>query len=248
MSVDFKPAATERQRSYYDQTSPRYDAIHSHDVDEHAFAFAYMLSMIDFLGVESVLDVGSGTGFALMNLKQRRPGLAATGVEPSAAQRAAGYSKGLSQTELVEGNAMQLAFADRSFDLVCEFGALHHMPRPDLAVGEMLRVARKAIFVCDTNGFGQGGAVARFVKQAINAVGLWPLANLIKTRGKGYSYAEGDGVMYSYSVFNDHRQIARQCSSVHLLNLTNASPNLYASASHVAVLGILRGADFHDRR
>ena len=138
---------------------------------------------------------------------------------------------------------MRLAFADGSFDLVCEFGALHHIPRPELAISEMLRVARKAIFVCDSNNFGQGGKFSRFLKQAINAVGLWPAANLIKTKGKGYTLSDGDGVTYSYSVFTNYKQISKGCESVYLLNTSSSGPNLYRTSSHIALLGIVRPKD-----
>jgi len=48
-------------------------------------------------------------------------------------------------------NAERLSFADRSFDYVFCKESLHHMPRPYLAIYEMLRVARKGIFVVEPN-------------------------------------------------------------------------------------------------
>jgi ubiquinone/menaquinone biosynthesis C-methylase UbiE len=232
--------AVEIQRAYYAATAARYDAMHVAEDDEHGFALVHMIAAAEQLGVRSILDIGSGTGRALLKVKKALPAVRIVGIEPSPELRAVGHAKGLSEAELIDGDAMRLAFADGSFDLVCEFGALHHIPRPAAAVSEMLRVARKAIFISDSNNFGQGGALTRFVKQALNAVGLWPLADLIKTRGRGYTISEGDGLAYSYSVFNDLGQIARRCRSVHMLNTTNAGPNLYRTASHVAVLGILR--------
>lgn len=233
-------SAMDIQRNYYVETSHRYDEIHKHDRDEHGVAFAYMTAMIDFFGIGSVLDVGSGTGFALLKLKEKMPHIKAIGVEKSAAQRAVGHSKGLTAAELVDGDAMSLAFPDESFDLVCEFGALHHMPHPELAIAEMLRTARKAIFVCDGNNFGQGSKFSRFLKQTLNASGLWPAANLIKTRARGYTLSDGDGVMYSYSIFGDYKQISRSCAPVYLMNTGHGGPNLYRSASHVALLGVKR--------
>jgi ubiquinone/menaquinone biosynthesis C-methylase UbiE len=227
------------QRAYYVETAHQYDDIHKHDRDEHGFGLAYMLAMAEFFGVGSVLDVGSGTGFALLRVKARMPHIRAIGVEPSPAQRSIGYRKGLSQSELLDGDAMKLAFPDGSFDLVCEFGALHHIPRPELAISEMLRVARKAIFICDTNNFGQGGKASRLLKQAINWLGLWRVANLVKTKGRGYTISAGDGVMYSYSVFTNFKQIAMACESVYLLNTASAGPNLYRTASHVALWGMV---------
>jgi SAM-dependent methyltransferase len=159
-------------------------------------------------------------------------------VEPSRELREEGYRKGLSADELVDGDAQNLSYADGEFDLVCEFAALHHIPDPQRAVSEMLRVAKKAIFISDANNFGQGSPLARLVKQIIDSVGLWPLANYIKTRGKGYIVTEGDGVSYSYSVFNQYAQIKSACRSVHFINTTDAGPNFYRSASNLALLGI----------
>lgn len=232
--------AVKNQREYYAKTAHQYDELHVADDDEHGFALAFMLSAMEHLGIESVLDVGSGTGRALLKIRDRMPHVRILGVEPSEPLRAAGHAKGLTPAQLVDGDALRLAYDDASFDLVCEFGVLHHVAKPAVAVDEMLRVARRAVFISDANNFGQGGAVARTVKQLIDAAGLWPLANFIKTRGKGYSYSEGDGVAYSYSVFNNYEQIARRCESVHMLNTMNATPNLYRTAAHVALLGVLR--------
>ncbi|HZL59303.1 MAG TPA: class I SAM-dependent methyltransferase [Stellaceae bacterium] len=226
------------QRAYYAATADRYDRMHVGEHDEHAFALSFMIAAAGYLDIRSILDVGSGTGRALLKLDEKLPGVTAIGIEPSPALRRVGHAKGLSETTLIDGDALNLPFADGAFDLVCEFGALHHIPDPSKAVSEMLRVSRKAIFVSDGNNFGQGGALPRFLKQAINAVGLWPLANFIKTRGKGYSVSDGDGLAYSYSVFNDYRRIAKECSSIKMLNTMNAGPNLYRTAPHVALLGI----------
>jgi ubiquinone/menaquinone biosynthesis C-methylase UbiE len=226
------------QREYYAATAHKYDEMHGEERDEHGFALAYMVAAVRHFGISSILDIGSGTGRALLSLKAEIPSIKVVGVEPSSELRNIGYAKGLSTSELVDGDAMALAFADGSFDLVCEFAALHHMPRPAAAVSEMLRVARKAIFISDSNNFGQGRKLSRLLKQAINSVGLWPLADLLKTRGKGYTTSEGDGLAYSYSVFNDYKQIAAKCRSVHMLNTLNAGPNLYRTAGHIALLGL----------
>ena len=226
------------QRAYYAKTASVYDAMHVAEDDDHAFALAYMIGVADFLGVESVLDIGSGTGRVLTKIKTKLPHISIVGIEPSHELRKIGYAKGLSQSDLIDGDAMKLDFADESFDLVCEYAALHHIPKPNVAVSEMLRVSKRAISISDANNFGQGGKISRHVKQLINALGLWPIADYIKTKGKGYTVSEGDGLAYSYSVFNDYAQIKSKCKSVHVLNTTNSDPNLYRSAPHVALLGI----------
>jgi ubiquinone/menaquinone biosynthesis C-methylase UbiE len=134
--------------------------------------------------------------------------------------------------------ATNLEFEDKSFDLVCAFGMLHHIKEPSLAVTEALRVARKAVFVSDSNNFGQGSPVFRAVKQTLNACRLWPIANWLKTKGKGYGLTEGDGLAYSYSLFSNFKQIRNECSRVYLFSTTDSGSNLYRSAPCVAALGI----------
>ncbi len=233
----------EIQRAYYAKTAYRYDDTHVNHEGEHDFALRFLVAAVQHLGIRSILDVGSGTGRVLIEFSRVMPGVTAVGIEPSAELREVGYSKGLSRSQLIDGDAMKLAFEDGSFDLVCEFGALHHISVPSRAVSEMLRVSGKAIFISDVNNFGQGSRMSRLLKQAINAMGLWPLADWIKTRGKGYVMSEGDGLVYSYSVFNDYKQIREACESVHVVNTTDAAPDLYRAASHVALLGIKRRPD-----
>lgn len=231
------------QRAYYANTAQKYDDMHVAERDEHGFALQFMISVLEHFDIRSILDIGSGTGRALMRIMDKMPNVSIVGVEPSSELRSIGYAKGLLDTQLIDGDGMNLAFADGSFDLVCEFGALHHIPEPSRAVAEMLRVARRAVFISDANNFGQGGRVSRLIKQSINAVGLYTFANLIKTKRKGYTISEGDGLAYSYSVFNEYKQISRRCQSVHTLNTIDGRPNHYRTASHVALLGIKRQTD-----
>jgi ubiquinone/menaquinone biosynthesis C-methylase UbiE len=231
-------AEVEVQRGYYAKTASEYDRMHISAHDEHGFALSYMISVVDYLAIESILDIGSGTGRALITVKSKVPHVKIVGIEPSRELREVGYSKGITDSDLIDGDATNLQFADGSFDLVCEYAALHHIPKPHLAISEMLRVSKRAIFISDCNNFGQGSRVSRYVKQIINAVGLWSIADYIKTKGKGYTISDGDGLAYSYSVFNDYARIKSECKSVHFLNTINSGPNLFVDASHVALLGI----------
>jgi ubiquinone/menaquinone biosynthesis C-methylase UbiE len=228
----------EIQRAYYAESANHYDDMHVHEDDAHSFALRFMLAAIQYFGIRSILDVGSGTGRGLLKIKLEMPDIKAVGIEPSAELRKVGHSKGLLETELIDGDAMDRPFSDGSFDLVSEFGALHHIPVPSKAVSEMLRVSHHAVFISDCNNFGQGSKLSRLLKQTINAVRLWPFVDLIKTRGKGYTISKGDGLAYSYSVFNNYERIKKECSSIHLLNTVDAGPNLYRTADNVALLGI----------
>ncbi|MCX7101575.1 MAG: class I SAM-dependent methyltransferase [Methylobacter sp.] len=229
----------EQQRRYYAETANLYDTLHvSEEENEHFFALSFLIGMLDYLQIKSILDIGSGTGRALCHLKEMRPELRLMGIEPVKELREVGYSKGLSELELIEGDVNSLQFDKNEFDLVCEFGVLHHIRKPEQAVSEMLRVAKKGILISDSNNFGQGSPSSRAIKQLINSLGLWPIFDLIKTRGKGYTISEGDGLGYSYSVFNNYKQIDEQCKIIHLLNTINGGINPYKTASHVALLGL----------
>ena len=226
------------QREYYARNANRYDAACVGRGDEHHLALAFMVGALEYLDVHSVLDVGSGTGRVLRYLKERAPAVRRTGLEPVDELREIARASGIDAAEILGGDAQQLPFADGSFDLVCAFGVLHHVRDHARVVAEMLRVAGKAIMISDVNNFGQGPRWKRAVKQALHAAGLWGMADLVKTGGRGYSLTEGDGLSYSYSVYDDFPSIRASCRSVHVLNTRDASTNPYRSAPHVALLGI----------
>lgn len=229
---------TEIQREYYANTAVQYDAMHLETDKEHEFALAILYGLIDYLAIDSVLDIGSGTGRVIQYLKNRRSGIHIIGIEPVAELRDIGHQKGIDAKSLIDGDVEKLDFDNDSFDLVCEFAVLHHVPTPQVAVAEMLRVAKKAIYISDTNRFGQGNWLNRKLKQTLKSLGLWNTANWIKTGGKKYIFSEGDGVAYSYSVFDNYYQIKQACRSVHIFNTVGAGVNLYDSAPNVALLGI----------
>lgn len=228
------------QRDYYSKTADKYDDMHvdSNEKDEHFFALTFMIAALDYFEIQSILDIGAGTGRAIQYIKKKRPELRVMGIEPVKELRQIGHDKGLTEGELTYGDATKLQFAAGEFDLVCEFGVLHHIKHHELAVSEMLRVARKAILISDSNNFGQGSFVARSIKQLINAFGFWDVADFIKTKGKGYTVSEGDGLGYSYSVFNDYKKVQAQCKKIHLLNTKDGHINPYRTASHIALLGV----------
>jgi ubiquinone/menaquinone biosynthesis C-methylase UbiE len=228
----------EKQKRYYSETANKYESAHIKEKDEHSFALSFLIASLDYLEVKSILDIGSGTGRAIRFIKEHRSDLRIVGIEPVKELREVGYSHGLSAEDLIDGDATKLQFGPSEFDLVCEFAVLHHLRRPELAVSEMLRVSEKAIFISDCNTFGSGSLLSCTMKQLLNYFRLWPLANLIKTKGKIYTKSDCDGIAYSYSVFNNFKQIKKQCKYVHILNTKSGAINPYKTASHVALLGI----------
>lgn len=204
---------------------------------EHDWPLAILLGYMSIARPASVLDVGAGSGRALHLMRERFPELTVCGVEPSADFRAIGHREfKLGPEELRDGDATRLPFPDGSFDVVTEFGALHHMRHPAQAVAEMVRVARQTVFISDCNNFGQGSALTRIIKQTLHAVGLWRAADWIKTRGKGYSITEGDGLAYSYSIFDDLPIVRRHFSRVMVMNTQGQATNHYREAPTVVVL------------
>jgi ubiquinone/menaquinone biosynthesis C-methylase UbiE len=225
------------QRAYYKSAAQSYDAGHVREKDEHFFALRFLEAAIDQYGITSVLDVGAGTGRVAHYLKAKRPALRIVSVEPVKELREVGHAKGLTDAELIEGDATKLQFADGAFDLVCEFGILHHVRHPETVIAEMMRVAKVGIFISDSNNFGRGSPLSRAIKQFLDALGLWRIADWVKTKGKGYEITEGDGLAYSYSVFNNYAQIAQVCRT-HIVNTEPAGINPYRTAPHIALLGI----------
>jgi ubiquinone/menaquinone biosynthesis C-methylase UbiE len=197
------------QRRYYTGTAARYDSMHAHEGDGDSRSLKLVSAFLRMAEARSVLDVGAGTGRGVRYLRDTMPDLLVRGVEPvSALVDQAAEKIGAPQDGFVQASGEALPFRDASFDAVCSFAILHHVPKPDVVVGEMLRVARKAVLILDSNRFGQGRWPVRMAKLALYKAGLWGVVNYIKTGGKGYLFTEGDGVAYSYSPYDSFDQIA----------------------------------------
>jgi hypothetical protein len=109
---------------------------------------------------------------------------------------------------LLLGSGYEQPSEDESFDAVFECGVLHHVAEPGPWVAEMIRVAKLVIFLSDSNRLGQGGQAARLLKIALWKCGLWRAASFAQTRGKMYAFSDGDGLAYSYGVFDSYDQLA----------------------------------------
>lgn len=226
---------TELQRAYYDRTAADYDAMHVDEDDEHYRSLEWLSLLISQHSIRSMLDIGAGTGRAIRYLQARHQ-INYLGIEPVEALRLAGHAKGVSEDQLVHGDALALTQADESFDVVTEFGVLHHIKDHRRAVREMCRVAKLGVLLSDSNNFGQGSRKTRLVKHAINAVGLWPLFDWMMTKGKGYHWSEGDGLFYSYSLINDLSVIRKKFPKLYFLSTMAADgPDFYRHAPHMAV-------------
>ncbi len=195
------------QRRYYTDIAEDYERDHVGIADEHQKSLDYTAFFIDWLGAESVLDVGMGTGRGARHFKAANPDLEVVGVDPVEGLVRIARREGLGPAEALVGSGYDLPFADNSFDVVFELGCLHHVRRPELIVREMIRVARKGIFMSDSNRFAGGPMGARYLKLALYRLGLWRAADWVKTGGRGYLYDEGDGVFYSYSLYDSYDMV-----------------------------------------
>lgn len=202
MVVHMNPAASELQRDYYKRTAASFEGAHEQGDSAHNRALELLVGILPTLGAQSVLDVGTGTGRALRYLSAMLPELALSGVEPVDELSRQAVERGLPSGMIRTASGENLPFEDGSVDVVTSFGVLHHVASPEKVLKEMLRVARKAVFISDGNRFAQGRPAARYMKLALHAAGLWPAFDWVRTRGRGYMVSEGDGVYFSFSLFD----------------------------------------------
>jgi ubiquinone/menaquinone biosynthesis C-methylase UbiE len=99
------------------------------------------------LPIGRVLDIGTGPGRLPVIIASRNKYIMITGLDLSpdmvkiASARAA--KKGLSNLDFRPGNAGELPFGDREFDLVISTLSFHHWKEPEAALGEIYRVLRE---------------------------------------------------------------------------------------------------------
>jgi ubiquinone/menaquinone biosynthesis C-methylase UbiE len=116
---------------------------------------AWLLAQHDRKQVESVLDVGAGTGrYARVLASAYRPKLViALDLSKPMVERGseAAEEEGYDNILFTKGDAQRLPVRDGAIDLLNCFGALHLFPDPYRAIDELSRVARPgAVFTCLT--------------------------------------------------------------------------------------------------
>jgi SAM-dependent methyltransferase len=225
--------------NYYAASASNYDAQQFHVDDEHFNALMFLRGIIEDKKYSSILDVGSGTGRALMYLQAANPSLYLRGVEPVAELRQQAIQKGLSTEQIITGSGYNLPFPDRSFDCVTAFAVLHHVEDPERVIREMLRVAKQAIFISDHNIYGWGSPLSCFVKRLLRKTLGFRGLKLLMTRGSGYHDTDYDGIFFPFSIY-DHLPLIASSAHQMLTAATKGKPlHLYSQASHVAVFANL---------
>jgi ubiquinone/menaquinone biosynthesis C-methylase UbiE len=236
------PTDEARQRAYYQATAASYHERHVGEQDEHGLALELLVMLARHHRVAgSFLDVGAGTGRAMKALATAFPQARVQGIEPVAELRQqAEIQNGISALDLLKGDALQLPFADDSFDWVVETGVLHHIRHWPKAVAEMVRVSRYGVLISDTNNIGQGSPRTRKLKKLIKMLGLWNAFVWLQTKGKMSKWSEGDGVYYSFCAFDVLPLLRGKFVQVQVMNTQGSGEgDLLGTVSHVAIVAHL---------
>ena len=134
---------------YHDWEAGTYDEKWSISYDERCIEYATgrfkAVACEDGWPYETVMELGSGTGFFLLNLMQGGVGKKgfATDLSPGMVEVALRNAKGLGLD--VEGrvaDAERIPYDDNSFDLVVGHAVLHHIPDLPAAFAEIRRVLK----------------------------------------------------------------------------------------------------------
>lgn len=230
----------EKMTAYYQNSAAQYDDLQLHEDDEHFNALMFLRGALAEKQYESLLDVGTGTGRALIYLQQNLPALHLNGVEPVPALREQALKKGLSPEQIVAGQGEALPFADNSIDCVTAFGILHHIREPQRVIDEMFRVAKKAVFISDHNIYGMGSGKTKLFKQVLRKVVGFKALSQIMTKGTGYHDTDYDGVFYPFSLFEHLDSITERAEQSFLFSTKGNATNLYKESSHIAIMALLK--------
>ena len=231
------------QREYYARTAECYDSMH--EQMPHDIALGHVIGMITWLDARSVLDTGCGTGWGLRVIRAALPEVHVCGNDPSRALLNVAIDRyGVSPDLLNCAGSEQLPYDDGAFDVVVATGVMHHVSRPDQVVGEMLRVARQAVFISDANIYGGGSVPARVVKRLLANAGLLGLVTRLRRGGHEWYYSDGDGVAWSYSVYDSLDQVRTACADFLVIPTDRSDPRAAASplrwSAHALLCGFKR--------
>jgi len=102
-------------------------------------------------GGERALDAGTGAGALALALAPRVREVVGVDRVPELLARARERAAAFDNVTFVEADITKLPFEDSSFDLAGTLRTLHHVPRPELVIAELVRVTRPggAVVVID---------------------------------------------------------------------------------------------------
>jgi len=203
------------QRKYYKETAKEYDLMHNDN--EHVFASEIISNFIQTNNFETVLDLGCGTGSYTNLLFNSNDKLKLYGIDPVLELLNIAKNKCAVKNSFMNASGENLPFKDKCFDATCEFAVLHHVPEPDIVVREMIRVSRNAIFLSDSIRFGQGRYWIRWFKLITCKLSIWKYLKWVLNGGRNYMSSKGDGISYSYSVYDSYKLLSDWADFIILL-------------------------------
>jgi ubiquinone/menaquinone biosynthesis C-methylase UbiE len=116
---------------YYDKIADGYDELHK---EEQLKKARIIKDSLDIKKTDYLLDVGTGTGFALELFDCRKVGIDPS---PKLLKKA--------RTPVIKGKAESLPFPDKIFDIVISITAIHHFDDIEKGLKEMKRVAKDKV-------------------------------------------------------------------------------------------------------
>ena len=128
--------------------------------DRHWHTAKHALARMPVEAGETVLDLGTGSGYALRALRETADIGRGVGLDgsPEMARNAAGYTDD-EQIDFVVGDFDSLPFADNSVDHVFSMEAFYYAPDPDHTLEELRRVIRPGgTFYCAVNYYEENEA------------------------------------------------------------------------------------------
>lgn len=131
---------SQRIRGYYDDFAQRYEAARrpNDPTGYHALLDDLEVDLVRRYGQgKSVLEAGCGTGLLLERFAAFASRAEGFDLSPGMLEKA--RERGLS---VKEGSVTEIPFEDASFDVVCSFKVLAHVPDIEKALAEMARVTR----------------------------------------------------------------------------------------------------------
>ena len=138
--MEFKSRVRSFTAADYDRFYNNLDTIsRNRATDLNTPSLRFILDTID-PDARTLIDVGSGNGFLLRQIHARHPQLALTGFDIKDHDDASVYT-------YVKGNVERLPFPDKSFDVVTCSHTVEHLVRLEQCLAELVRVARKQVFV-----------------------------------------------------------------------------------------------------
>lgn len=134
-------ADPERVRKIFDSIARRYDlANHVLSCGSDFYWRRRAAQIVASWDPNTIVDLATGTGDLALALQRKLPNAKVVGADFSEEMLAIAREKGVPETFLA--NAMQLPFADGSFDCVTISFGLRNLPDWNVALGEMRRVLR----------------------------------------------------------------------------------------------------------